>query len=914
MKQITSIILLLFATYTMAQTGTIQGIVLDKEAGNEPLPFANVFIQDSQTGTSTDMDGAFEFRVEPGTYTLVFTFVGYEKVELPNIIVNAGEVTTIDNVIMVATQGVSLDEVVVKAETAKESESALLAEQKKATVIKESIGAVRLSKIGVSDAATATTKISGVTKNEGSGDIYIRGLGDRYLSTTMNGLPIPSDDVEKKNIDLNLFSTNIIQNVSISKTYNTDSYADQASGTVDITPKEYNKNTASVRIGAGVNSNVATSDIWSNFKATQNINDLTLGFYKKPYRLEDAITYQSWNTEKRDNPLNTNIAVSAEKRFTLFNKSISLAFTASHRNDFDYRQGIFKKYRSNVLDNSFTDAETFRSTINTTAHFNAGIRLNEDHKLNYNYLFVNKTIDNLYEQGRNGEGYVFDQDPQEYGAFVRDQNTKQTRMFINQLLGEHRLGEKNELNWAIGYNFVSADEPNRIRNEVNILDENTVQFAHVGDFQQRKSSQVIEDEEINGLIKDQLTLKNEENTMLKLNLGANYRNKERYFESLFIGVRAKDFQVASIDNLSEAFTRNNFSSGALTLRTREKDTYNASLTAAAGFANLDFSYYKWSGNIGARYEGDEINVSWNVANYVGRVGETTKNYTNVLPSLNLKYELNDANFLRFAASQTVTLPEFKELAPFEYVSPVGRVTKGNPDLVQSKNLNIDVKYELFPSSGELISLTGFYKQIKDPINLTQTRGSSGNFVYDNTGEKADVVGLEFETRLDLIKNDGEEKGSLNLNVNATKMWFNQDLFEEFQYKGKTESDLQGASDFILNTALSYSTNKEKEFNATLAANYSSDKVFALGAPEDFANSTVLYNDEIIEKGFLTLDAVLSKDLSERLSLRLTAKNLLNPSIEQTQLVRNITTEIERNEVVSSYKKGAVYALSLRYTF
>jgi hypothetical protein len=171
--------------------------------------------------------------------------------------------------------------------------------------------------------------------------------------------------------------------------------------------------------------------------------------------------------------------------------------------------------------------------------------------------------------------------------------------------------------------------------------------------------------------------------------------------------------------------------------------------------------------------------------------------------------------------------------------------------------------------------------------------------------------LEFEGRKDIIDTDHSK---LNLNINMTKMWFNQDLKENFQYKGKTETNLQGASDFILNTALSFSTKSEKEFVATTALNYSSDKIAVLGSPEDQTSSETLYNDEIIEKGFVTLDFVMSKKLSEKLSLRIQGKNLLNPDIQQTQLVRSLVDGIETDETIVSYKKGSRVNLSLTYKF
>jgi outer membrane receptor protein involved in Fe transport len=252
------------------------------------------------------------------------------------------------------------------------------------------------------------------------------------------------------------------------------------------------------------------------------------------------------------------------------------------------------------------------------------------------------------------------------------------------------------------------------------------------------------------------------------------------------------------------------------------------------------------------------------------------------------------------------------LSPFEYVSPTGHVTKGNPELKKSVNYNFDVKWELFPTTKELVSVTAFYKQINDPINLAQTRGSSGNFIFENTGDKADVYGFELETRFDIIKAENTGMPELNLTVNATKMWFNQDLFEEFQYNNKTETGLQGASDFIANGILSFSNNKENEFAATISGNYSSDKILALGAPEDFENSATLFNNEIIEKGFATLDLILLKELSETISLKFTGKNLLNPEIKQTQDIKPFTGE-PFTATVSSYKKGIELSLGVKIT-
>ena len=916
MKKFLFVIFIAFSQIAISQDkGTLKGLLTDKEANNETLPFANVFLKGTNIGATTDFDGNYSFQVPTGTHIVSFSFLGYKTVEKTFTIV--APQTVVLNQIMSAEEGVALDEIVIKSSVGKESASALLLEQKKATVIIESIGAQTLAKVGVSNAANATTKISGVTKSEGSGSIYIRGLGDRYLSTTMNGLSIPSDDVENKNINLNLFSTNIIKNVGISKTYSTSNYADQGSGNVDVNSKEYSKKGYSISLSSGTNTNV--TGLSNDFRTTITNKDVTLGFHQKEFALQNLITLQGWDTETIAAPINFNGSFSAANKFEIFGKELAVFLTGSHSKTFDYQKGIFRAYRSNVLDREFTDVEQYASNSNTTGYVNVRLKLNNKHKIKYNTLFVNTGVDNLYEQGRNGVGYVFDQDPQETGAFVRDQNFRQTTLFINQLLGEHKWSENNTLNWAGGYNFVLAEEPNRIRNEVNILDVTTspeIQYAHVGDFQQRKSSQKIQDTEYNALVENKwaLGIKDEDdNKPYSLNYGFNYRHKERTFKSLFVGVRSKDFRAASVDELSSTFTASNFNNG-LTLRVRDADRYQAELDIMAGYVNFDFQLdSKVSGNLGMRFERDEINVVWDVANFVGRIGTLNRTYQSVYPSVNLKYELAENKYLRFASSITQTLPEFKELSPFEYVSPTGRVTKGNPDLEKSEIYNFDLKYEMFPQRGQLFSAAVFYKQINDPINLSQTRGSSGYFIYSNTGEKANVYGAELEAKTDLIKNDDDE-GILNLTGNVTKMWLTQDLLKDFQYKDVTTSSLQGASDFIANGSLSYSNNKEKEFTATLTGNYSSDKIFALGSPEDFANSDIYYNDEIIEKGFVSLDLVMSKELTKNLVVKLVGRNLLNPEIKQTQFVKSFITNIETNETVLSYKKGSQLTVSMKYTF
>jgi len=922
--------LLIVSVIQAQESGSIAGKLSDREMSGEPLPFANVLIKGSTKGTTSDYDGLYLLnKLEPGTYTVVFSFIGYETLEVPGVVVEAGKVTEVNTDL--GSSAAALDEVVITTVSRRDSQVALLIEQKNSVDIKESIGAQELAKLGVSDAATATTKISGVTSSEASGDIFVRGLGDRYLYSTLNGLPIPSDDVERKNIDLGLFPTRVIQNISISKNYSSENSADQASGNIDITSRELRgKSELDLGVRFGANTNAVGQ--FSDFKVSPNQEDVYFGFYDQAIPTRFSLNNQGWDPGEAVLPINRRYALTAGKEFG----DLRVLFTASNSTSFEYNEGTFANYRNNDFEDGFTDATNYKKTDNNTALLDLGYKINDDNRIKATSLFINKVSDEVFEGGRNGEGIVFEESDRGDGfnQFVRDQNTKQTKLWVNQLHGFHNMWDgKNELKWSAGYNMVDADEPNRIRNEVNIHPTEPILLGETNAYQQRKSVQQIDDTEFNALIQNQYNFVQDNETEKKafLKIGGNYRNKQRDFYSRFFGTEERDFNTinpTSIDNLSGIFTTENFNSRALSFNVLNPDIYEASLESVAGFAFFNYGNAKWNLNLGARFQQDDIDVIFDVNNYPSNLPNFVyKSYDNIYPSINFRFSPNEDSNIRLAASRTITLPEFKEIAPFEYVSQTGLVTRGNPNLDASTNTNIDLKYEIFPSSGELISLTGFYKNIEDPINKARERGSAPVFSYFNAGEEANIYGLELEARMDVIDNENEAGFDLAISGNVTRMWHSQDLkevFDEegkfirtFRYNGKDEIGLQGASDWIFNASVNVSTETENPFQATLVGAYASDKIFALGNPESqrLDQIDIQYNDEIIEKGFVTLDLIMSKELNDHWKLEFRGQNLLNPEIERFQAIRPISGNIdESNQTVRSYDRGAVLSLGVNYSF
>ena len=927
MKHYLTTLLLLITAIVTAQTGTIEGSLIDKSFNNEPLAFASAFLKGTEKGAQSDFDGNYIIENIPvGTYSLEISYVGYETVIIPNVVVEADKFTRID--VAVGQSAAVLDDVVIKVQTSRERETALLLKQQKATVVKESIGAQEMSKLGISDASTATTKISGITKTEGSGDIFVRGLGDRYLYTTLNGLPIPSDNIEKKNIDLSLFSTRLIQSISVSKTTSPSVSADQSSGNIDITTKELSgSKMLEIKGSTSINSNVLKSGVFDNFKVSPNQENVTFGIYVREGNPRSNITGQSWTPGTDNLPVNNSISFSAGKKF---GEKLKVLLTAGQSSNYEYRNGVFRHFRSNFVDDTIPDAITWKKTVATSGLLNARFKMNNKNTLKFNTLVINKVEDNVFEGGRAGTATIFEEtDPTEgLFQFIRDQNTKKTLLSVTQLIGTHELSEKNILNWAVGYNFLSADEPNRIRNEIN-FNENLVQLGHTGGFQQRKSIQKIKDVEYNGRISNLLKIYDSETDIFHVNFGANYRNKTREFGSQFVGVEetfTNAINPTSIDDITAIFNQTNFDNNLLEINSLQADLYEGKLQSVAGFVDFIGKLGGLSIQTGFRFQKDAIDVNFDVGNFPGRLGETNKDYNRLYPSINLKYAINEKHSIRLANSLTRTLPEFKEIAPFEYVSTTGQITRGNPNIEASNNFNYDVKWEFFPTNNQLFSVTGFYKKIEDPINRVQDRGSAGIFSYFNSGNKAEIYGIEVESRVNIL-NGGEDNDQpkLRVNFNASRMWHEQDLKEivdeatgtlirSFRYKGLTKTALQGASDWIANTSINFDTNTENPFQASLVGNFASDKVFALGAAEIQTSSEINYNDAIVENGFVTLDLILNKQLKKHWKVGLSVKNLLDPEIKRTQLIRPSTTGIETEETVLSYTRGIQVGFNLNYSF
>ncbi len=950
-KLLPILVALLLCSFAKGQeTGSITGALTDKDNGNSPLPFANVIIKGTTKGTTTDFDGLYTIdNLEAGTYSVEFSFVGYEVKTLDNITVTAGQETKLNAAL--GTSAALMDEVVVVADVNREKESALLLEQKKAVEIKQSIGAQELAKKGAGDVATAVTKVTGISKQEGSGNVFVRGLGDRYNVTTLNGFPLPSNDPSKKNIKLDIFSTDIVKSIGIDKTYSPRNFGDFAGANIDIVSKEY-KGNGFFELGfdTGINTITVAED---EFYLTDGPNKT--GFYdaKIPdFPLEGYNFTTSWDRVRTSMPINSGFSLKGGDSYDLGDETkLSIFGVGSFSNDYSFKEGVS---RGGVTANSLavSDFEFFNYAYNTntTLMGNAALKYKRN-TFNYNIFYLNTSS----EEQKEFFGIInIRDDASEGGGFIQRNVFKRTSLLTHQLLGNHKVGEQFELDWGGSYNYVLSSEPNR--RQVTLLPTDTFEpegpksFALISaaSDNHRFYSDLEEEELAAKLSATYKFAENEEGVFKgKAEVGYSGRTKNVDFQATQFnfritqrGVSQPNIDFRNVDDYfnQENLNRNLFSiatfrggaSDNSTIDPLEPQFYGGEQLINAGYLNLQYDFSeKFTVLAGVRAEQINQDIQWStsldpIIPGQEEENESELNLFEILPSLSLKYKVTDKQNLKFAASKTYTLPQFKERAPFLY-QEVNQDYQGNANVTNSTNYNFDVKWELFPKSGEIISAGLFGKLIDNPINEFVLQSASNDISWANTGERATAFGIELEVKKDFLnteieKGDDVFERTLTGGFNAAYMRTNQDLDGEKVLEQNdlgfiptySETSISGASDFVANVDLSYYSEfaKDKNLRLTIAGNYFSDRIFALG---NFGRGN------IIEKGIPTLDFIAKAQLTKHISLGLSAKNLLNPSIERFQeaVSGSLNTEEvqdfqEKDIEVLSYKRGYDFKLSLTY--
>ncbi|MDC1472228.1 TonB-dependent receptor [Flavobacteriaceae bacterium] len=914
-------ILLVSGVVSAQNTGVVSGKLTDKEFNNEPLAFANVLIQGTTKGTTSDFDGNYNIdELEPGNYVVLFSFVGYKTIAIETLII-AGKTNEIN--IVLEANSAALEEIVIKTTKKRETESALLLQQKKAVLMETAIGAQELSKKGVGDIAGAVTKIAGISKQSGSGNVFVRGLGDRYNITTLNGLPLASNNAAQKNIDLSLFSTDIVENIGVSKTFNAQNYGDFGGANINIDSKNFTRQPyLAVNFSFGGNTNaLETNDFYLQDGPSRS------GFHSANPPSSPATTSNwgsSWNRKTSDLKYNGGLSVNGGRSFELGEEGrLNAFFTAGFDNSSTFNSGLNRgKIGADGYTRQDFNKDSYSYTTNTTAMGVLNYRMNSNHKLSFTSLFLNSSDQNHDEY--NGFDIEFDNDAtaNENGVgFIQRNTFTETKLLINQLSGTHAISDTNTVHWIVGYNGLNNTIPDRMQNTAgaDFRADRTTDFVLItgSPIYNHRFFQDLKEEEFSVNISNKIKFNDSEDD-LKGALTFGYSGR---FKMIDFSSQQYDFRLINqaglynvdITNFDAFFNASNLNT-LYRVNTLKTQTYSGGQYINAGYVNGLWNFSsKFSVVAGVRAEmiGVEIDYLTLQSSNKQRIGLVQEK---LLPSLSTKYVLKENMNLKFGASKTYTLPQFKERVDMLY-EEVTQVYRGNKDIYESTNWNADLKWEYFPSKGELISATVFGKLIQNPINSIFINSTSNDISYINSGDRAEVFGLEVELKKELYNFNGNDaefehklSGGLNVSLIQTTQDLNADkVNSETEYSASftfDSSQLTGASEVLVNTDVTYfkAFDNDHSLQATVAYNYFSDQLNTIGT---------LKKGNVIDKSFNTLDLIVKSKLN-KLNISLSAKNLLNPSIKRVQEVYETPGISE--VTLSEFKRGINISLSVGYRF
>lgn len=893
-------------SFISAQNGVLKGVVRDANT-DEPLIGASVVIKGTGSrGDASDFDGNFQIDgLAAGKYDLIVSYISYQTKEIKNVVVRAEQTTEID--IQLTSSDINLEEVQIVARMNRESENVLLLEQKKAVLATQAVGAKEMSRKGVSDAEGAVTKVSGVSKQEGVKNVFVRGLGDRYNATTLNGFPIPSEDPEYKNIALDFFGTDMMKNIGVNKVYSGSNYADVAGALINIESKELvGEQDLKLNGSLGVNTETfgtkffkqTGNDYFGFSNKTEPKGDLdkTFGFANKLNLIPLSIQ-----------PISHSYGIVGGKKIKIGmdENPLRLYFVLSHNTNYTYTNEIIRNTTTDGSVYEDLNGKKYAQNTNQLLLGNVNLKLYDRYDLTYNLLLIHNNssyVGNYH--GINAERY---QSAEKFGSvgYMTRQQTNDNLLTVQQLTGDIVLSKKWKLHTGASYNRIDGTEPDRRLNNFSKYNENHQYLLTGSTGNQQRYFSTLTENDFNTQLSVAYRLKDEPDHQVSL-LKIGYQG--RYVYDHFI---AKEYDMTAPDglqtiregeilDLDSYYNQQKLNDGTFSVD-KNMDTYDVSKIIHAGFVDATYQLTRKliiSAGVRADYVG--LLVDYNV-DRGGLIGQSLIVKPFVLPSFNLKYDLNEQHTLRLGMSKTYTLPQSKEISPYKYAG-INFRSQGNTQLKPSDNYNIDLKWDWYLNPAELISVTTFYKHILNPISRIEEGGSGSYLTYKNMSRYATIAGVELEVRKNIFSDVNTaimkiNKLSLGLNASYTHTQQKVDVLNTL----KRVSKLEGAAPYIANFDITYHYQKNNfSITNTLVANYFSDRIYTIG--------TLGFKD-IIENGVPTLDFVSTVNVNKKIQLKITAKNLLNPKYT---LRRN--DMVGESIILNQYQKGLNIGVGLTYTF
>ncbi len=893
---------MLFHVDGFAQTGTIAGVLID-ESNAEPLIGATIFLETNQSiGTATDLDGRYRITGVPeGTHNLVLRYVSYQTKNISDVVVRAGEVTNLDATMTSSSE--LLGEVVIRANYKTESVAAVYTMQKNAIAVQDGISRDLISRSPDNNTGEVLKRLPGTTIQDNKFAI-VRGLSDRYNNAMVNGLLLPSTEPDRKAFAFDLYPSTLLDYLIITKTASPDLPGEFAGGLIQLATRDIpDENFLELTVGTGIDTRTTFKDYTTypggktdwlglddgaralpdilpsspNAVRESSVDSLALfaRAFPRNWELQNKTALPNRNLQ-----LTTGLAtdIGEDSRFGAI-----FGLTYSNNNTNKFAEEL--NYLSALGDSAFRyEDDYFTDNSQTGLMLNFGVKLKSKHKLNLRTDYsINSTDRVIYREGEDFVNTIIEN--RTYYEFI-------SRRIANiALSGDHSFGSRNiRLDWVVGTNNTRREQPDSRFGRYQYSETDSLyrlavtsapSFSSLGHF----TSDLSEDTRsaaVNLGIPFQMG-----NQSQTFKVGGYLQMKDRIFDARIFGYRSStlffsDPEYTSIVTapLGEVFVDENLTPNRLYIDeiTNASDSYTGNSELLAGYAMFDNQI------------GDKVRIVWGA-----RLEQFTQNietadvtasneeaprinndttYLDILPSINVTYSVSDKFNIRLSGSQTLARPEFRERALFNYYNFQNFTNVGgNLDLVPTTIYNGDIRFEYYPSGGQIVSITGFYKYFQDPISYLRIPGEGGGGIGTQESpineKKARNIGVEAEVRKN-FDFAGLEELVFSTNLAYINSVSELDTGLLALQAGGIERGLFYQSPWIVNLGLSW-LDAEGRFDATVLFNSYGSRRIRLGN----AN----YPD-IFEAPQNRLDAQFGVRLVEGLKLKITGENLLRAPIIQ----------------------------------
>jgi outer membrane receptor protein involved in Fe transport len=910
-----------------AVTGKIQGKIVGTDTG-EPIAFADVLLLPADTtmhkvGGLTNADGTFLLEAAPGRYTLQIRALSYATKRVDGLVIEAGQLMPYNTAL--SPEAIKQQEIVVEAKAQQNTDASLLTARKKATSLGDAISAEQVHKSPDKNAAEMLRRVTGLSVSDGK-YVFVRGLGERYSSTEIDGVRIASPEQNKRVVPLDLIPANLLDNVVVQKTYTADRQGEFGGGDVQLHTKDFPGNrTWFLSIQQGFDENITfqqrgtysstRADIFGFGSDSRKIPDevyqtagerpLTfspnpsLGF-TKPTLANVAKSFDNvWTPYQARTLPNSQYAATYGNEYKLLGRPLGLILSGSFNRTMSHREESQRLFQAG--DTLYDYAVTrYGEAIQIGGLSALSYRVSPRHTLHLRGFYTNSADDEV----RFYEGQDHNRIEAQTGTWIVHRNTRlmyvQRDIVSAALDGQHQFPHLlgTGLDWKLTSSQARRQQPDRReftydRGFYPDADGNLVEYWSMGGIGRREYGD-LKDNGWGGTANGTLPYRLGRLGAGKLVLGYDHQTKKRtnfYRRFDFVPARGADRTAPPESLYDQSAFSGDPNTGYVNEATLEVDNYEANQDVDAGFVSLDVPLGRGArANLGLRREDGSQDVrTFNLFYPDQIITEGKLSNQDWLPSGNVTWGLTSSTNLRLAASRSLSRPDLNELSPspsLEYVA--GYQVQGNPDLQRALIDNYDARLEAFPGISEVLAVGYFYKHFHEPIEQV-FQGGAPPILIPRNSDHGDNRGVEVEARTGLGRVWKRLRG-LSVNANASVIKSSVVLKPQLTELTSGVHPLQGQANYLANGVLTYTSGGGRT-EASVLLGLTGKRLAALGLnPEP----------DIYEQPSGTLDFVMSFTVLHNGHFKLSAKNLLDPRVQQLA---------GDGREVSGYRMGRVYSIT-----